>query len=602
MVKKLLACFLLALSVIAGASYYSTPGGSVSIGGNVSGGTDNYVLFINPTGTLAESINFQFDAATSYLTLAGTSLFTTATNPGSGAGTVANPGSLAFFNSGGVGTLYAKFGAADTDWTNVLTGSSGWSLLGNAGTTAGTNFIGTTDAIDFVIKANNTERFRITSAGALDTTLSTGVLLSNSSGVLSSQALTNGQLIVGSTGSDPVAASLTGTSNQITVTPGAGSITLSTPQDIATTSDVTFDDITGTTSLLAPLLKSTSSGGLAIRSNGNTLIGTLGAGGGSQASFEGVVEVKDHLQLQDPGVGTNYTALHAYPGLAASYDLYFPQDDGSSNQVLTTDGSGNLSWTSPSAAGITALTGDVTATGPGSAAATIANNAVTDAKFRQSAGLSLVGRSANSTGNVADITAASDNQIFRRSGTSIGFGSIDLSQSNAVGSSVLPIANGGTNKALTLSAGGIPYFDADSFEVLSAGSSGQLLQSNGASAPSWVNVASATPTIFGSRGTPRSVVAATGITTGASHMSNSAAIQDIYVEGSAAGDNVCATINDGTIDGQRMTIVGRNDSNTLTFDSTTTNVIVNGSATLGANDTLTLRWDTSDWVEVSRNN
>lgn len=75
--------------------------------------------------------------------------------------------------------------------------------------------------------------------------------------------------------------------------------------------------------------------------------------------------------------------------------------------------------------GITELTGDVTAgPGSGSQAATIANNAVSDAKFRQSAGLSVVGRSANSTGNVADITAANDGEVLRRSGTSVGFGTV----------------------------------------------------------------------------------------------------------------------------------------------------------------------------------
>ncbi len=42
-------------------------------------------------------------------------------------------------------------------------------------------------------------------------------------------AATNGQLPIGSTGADPVLAALTGTANQITVTPGAGSITLSIP-------------------------------------------------------------------------------------------------------------------------------------------------------------------------------------------------------------------------------------------------------------------------------------------------------------------------------------------------------------------------------------
>ena len=42
---------------------------------------------------------------------------------------------------------------------------------------------------------------------------------------------------------------------------------------------------------------------------------------------------------------------------------------------------------------------------------------------------------------------------------------------------MLPIASGGTNKGLTLDAGGIFYSDADSFEVLGAGSSGSLLTS-----------------------------------------------------------------------------------------------------------------------------
>lgn len=57
-------------------------------------------------------------------------------------------------------------------------------------------------------------------------------------------------------------------------------------------------------------------------------------------------------------------------------------------------------------------------------AAQIDANAVTDAKLRQSAGLSVVGRSANSTGDVADITAGADSQVLRRSGTAIGFGTV----------------------------------------------------------------------------------------------------------------------------------------------------------------------------------
>ena len=105
----------------------------------------------------------------------------------------------------------------------------------------------------------------------------------------------------------------------------------------------------------------------------------------------------------------------------------------------------NLSGTNTGDQTIT-LTGDVTGSGTGSFSATIVGNSVTDAKIRQSAGLSLLGRSTNTTGNIADITASLDHQVLRRSGTSIGFGALNLSQSAAI-TGTLPIANGGTGSA-----------------------------------------------------------------------------------------------------------------------------------------------------------
>jgi hypothetical protein len=41
----------------------------------------------------------------------------------------------------------------------------GWSLTGNAGTSAGTNFLGTTDNHDLVVKTDNTEAMRVTTGG-----------------------------------------------------------------------------------------------------------------------------------------------------------------------------------------------------------------------------------------------------------------------------------------------------------------------------------------------------------------------------------------------------------------------------------------------------
>ncbi len=66
------------------------------------------------------------------------------------------------------------------------------------------------------------------------------------------------------------------------------------------------------------------------------------------------------------------------------------------------------------------------------------------ANFSNGVGLSIVGRSTNSSGIQADITAGTDGNILRRSGTSIGFGSLDLTAPGTVGSSILPVANGGT--------------------------------------------------------------------------------------------------------------------------------------------------------------
>lgn len=69
-----------------------------------------------------------------------------------------------------------------------------------------------------------------------------------------------------------------------------------------------------------------------------------------------------------------------------------------------------------------ALTGDVTASA-GSNATTIANDSVTDAKLRNSAALSVIGRSANSSGDPADIAGATVGHVLQvLSGPTIGFG------------------------------------------------------------------------------------------------------------------------------------------------------------------------------------
>ena len=67
------------------------------------------------------------------------------------------------------------------------------------------------------------------------------------------------------------------------------------------------------------------------------------------------------------------------------------------------------------------LSGDITGSGATSISTTISTNAVSDAKIMQSAGLSVLGRSSNTTGNVADITGTTNGQVLGISSNIVGF-------------------------------------------------------------------------------------------------------------------------------------------------------------------------------------
>ena len=95
-------------------------------------------------------------------------------------------------------------------------------------------------------QAYNLSQFanKVNSSGQVDvSTASTGTLQVINGGT-GQTSYTNGQLLIGNTTGNTLAkGTLTGTSNQVTVTNGAGSITLSLPQSIASTSNVQFNSI-----------------------------------------------------------------------------------------------------------------------------------------------------------------------------------------------------------------------------------------------------------------------------------------------------------------------------------------------------------------------
>jgi hypothetical protein len=108
------------------------------------------------------------------------------------------------------------------------------------------------------------------------------------------------------------------------------------------------------------------------------------------------------------------------------------------------------------------------------------------------------GQSSSVDSEVALFSGTGGETIKRATGT--GFAKLTsgvLSTSSTVNAAseltgLASLANGGTNKSITASAGQIVYTDGDSFEVLAAGTSGQVLQSNGAAAPSWATFSNTT--------------------------------------------------------------------------------------------------------------
>lgn len=262
-------------------------------------------------------------------------------------------------------------------------------------------------------------------------TARTILVVDGSNNLSSVGPLTNGQLLIGNTGNLPSVATLTGTSNQITVTTGSGSLTLSLPQNIHTAASPTFANLN-----LSPsgVLDTTTAGTLAI-GTGNANIINIG-NSGATVNIQGTTFYQNvtNLQVADKlitvnkggsaGSGSNagleieengtITAYIDTTAARTGWELKAPAsagivtitpgssgftlDQGSHNPVTigtanglslstqqlslalaSTSTTGALSSTdwntfnNKQAAGnyITALTGDATASGPGSAALTL---------------------------------------------------------------------------------------------------------------------------------------------------------------------------------------------------------------------------------------
>lgn len=228
-----------------------------------------------------------------------------------------------------------------------------------------------------------------------------------------------------------------------------------------------------------------------------------GSGSGGNISFTagsgavpGTIQFSSDLSLlsehtmrfYDSG-NSFYSGLRAVSSLLASTTWMLPDADGSPNQVLKTDGSGNLGWrtiTVPSTGNLTeAVSSVLTITG--------GTNAV------NGSGTSIELNLANAkiyVGNASNVPVAVSMS-----------GDIAITNTGATSyAGVVPLSKGGTNANLTASNGSIPYSTATAFSLLAPGTAGQLFQSGGAGAPNWTSAtfpstASSTGTFLRANGT-----------------------------------------------------------------------------------------------------
>ena len=208
-----------------------------------------------PTSQLTGSISIanggtgQTTAATAFNALSPmTTLGDTIYGGTSGAGTRLAGNTTAtrqFLAQTGTGTV-----SAAPAWGALVSGD----IPNNAANTSGTaaNVTATTNATITTLSAlalpasQLTGTLPIAHGGTNSTTTlnNNRVMVSSAGAIVEAAALTNGQLLIGSSAAAPVAANITqGTTQGVTITNGAGSIALDTVQDIRSSASPTFSGL-----------------------------------------------------------------------------------------------------------------------------------------------------------------------------------------------------------------------------------------------------------------------------------------------------------------------------------------------------------------------
>lgn len=225
--------------------------------------------------------------------------------------------------------------------------------------------------------------------------------------------------------------------------------------------------------------------------------------------------VTNEAQTLSAGGTTSPTITLSTAGGAGGGTVTFTGTGGialnQSGGTITIDASGvsnSITWTG---------SGDVTGTATGTTSITptltISANAVTNGKFRQSAGWSLVGRAGSTTGNVADITASVANTAMLFDGVGLYWGNIyatdHLHMYSLLGGRLLGRTTAGPGLSEEISLGSGLSFSGSSIVATDASATNEAQTWSNSGTTSYTGTLSA---VSGSGGGAFSIVAGTGVT------------------------------------------------------------------------------------------
>lgn len=220
--------------------------------------------------------------------------------------------------------------------------------------------------------------------------------------------------------------------------------TLATRMSISPTGVVNVSQLTASLPVKTDASKNLISAAIALATDISGILPIANGGTNSSTALSGSsIIVSNGTQIVQGAAGTSTTLLH---GNASGVPTY-------SAVSLTADVSGVL---------------------PVANGGTNSSTALSGSSIMISNGTQVIQGTAGTTTTVLHGNAAG----------SPTYGAVSLT---ADISGILPLANGGTNKNMTAVAGGIVWTDSDSQEVSAAGSTGQVLMSNGTSAPTYAD-------------------------------------------------------------------------------------------------------------------